>query len=76
VAWFLGHHPHLVSGPLIISRAQGQASPEGTASFFEHYTDVVKDVPPVNIWNYDEINFLAGVYISTIKSSNFVRFFS
>jgi hypothetical protein len=61
VARFLGRHPELsLRATNNIKRARAGLSREEVDSFFEHYSEAVKDVPPENIWNYDETNFQAG----------------
>jgi hypothetical protein len=61
VARFLGRHPELsLRATNNIKRARAGLSREEVDSFFEYYSEAVKDVPPENIWNYDETNFQAG----------------
>ena len=54
---FMSRHPHLTMRRAnLIKRSRGAVSREIVLNFFQHYSKVVEDIPPENIWNYDETN--------------------
>ncbi len=42
--------------PKLLSKARAEVSPEIVKEYFKNLENEVIDVPPQNIWNYDETN--------------------
>ena len=57
VKGFLNRHTRLaVRRANLIKRARAELSRETVEDFFNNYTQVAYDIPPENIFNYDETN--------------------
>ena len=56
---FMKRHPELSNRTAnLIKRSRAAISREDVAEFINNYADTVGDIPPENIWNYDETNLV------------------